>query len=80
MTSATETNRRPLSLWPADASLALVLEDDTDTFELVITTDGRAALNGRELRITEQVRVTEQRSGLAARSRRTHLTPHHANP
>ena len=64
--SATEIRIRPLSHWPTDADVAYVLEDDTSLVELVVTTDGRAIVDGHELRIKDHVRVAEQRAGRAA--------------
>jgi hypothetical protein len=64
--STIETGVRELVHWPSDASVAYVFADDVDVIELVVTTDGRAILDGRELRVAEHVAVGERRSGLAA--------------
>ena len=64
--STAETVPRPLADWPHDAVAAYVLEEDAGVIELVVTRDGRALLNGHELRVVQHVRVVEQRAGLAA--------------
>jgi hypothetical protein len=64
--SVAETTVHPLAHWRADATVAYVLGDGDRTFELVFTRDGRAILDGEELRMLEQVRVAELRAGWAA--------------
>jgi hypothetical protein len=64
--SMTEAVVLQLSHRGADVTVAYVLEDGNRTLELVFTEDGRAILDGEELRVLEHVRVAEQRAGRAA--------------
>lgn len=64
--SAVETALPQLSGWRADATVAYVLDGGDRTVELVFTSDGRAILDGEELRVVEHVRVGELRAGWAA--------------
>lgn len=56
------TSARPLAHWPADALLALVLDDAGHDIEVVLTRDG-ALLDGRPVAVRQHVRVAEQRAG-----------------
>jgi hypothetical protein len=64
--SAVEAATATLTGWRADATVAYVLDGRDRTLELVFTSDGRAILDGEELRVVEHVRVAELRAGLAA--------------
>ena len=64
--SAVETAAPPLAAWRADATVAYVLDSGDRIVELVLTGDGRAILDGEELRVVERVRVAELRAGWAA--------------
>jgi hypothetical protein len=55
----------PLEHWPANASLALLLEDDAHIAEFVLTNDGHAIIDGQSFIIKKQIRVAERRAGLA---------------
>jgi hypothetical protein len=60
------TEEIPLDHWPANATVAFLLDDGTSVHELVLTDDGDAFFAEERFTITDQVRVAERRSGLAA--------------
>jgi hypothetical protein len=65
VTSPAAPTEIPLEHWPANASLAIVLEDDAQIAEFVLTNDGHAIIDGNSFIITKQIRVAERRAGLA---------------
>jgi hypothetical protein len=65
VTAPAPTTEIPLEHWPDNAALALLLEDDAQTAEFVLTSDGHAIIDGQSFIIKKQIRVAERRAGLA---------------